>query len=255
MTRPPASAWVGPNRATSWSRRPTGGPPSTYAVGVRPWTSWTPRATPTATSGDRRRKPAHGGVLGGQRRCSAATCGRRAAIWHARGHGSLEYIGRGDYCPKEKMLVRIIVELQAQNPPPAWAGLRPTTRPRRRPWDARCTAGARRACNAHPTERKEDMYCGCLRGGVTIGRVLVPLRSPALDSMIGAVPATHGDPIVAHPSTSVRALGRSRGRARRADGRTGCVWTTRGARCARGRQKMPDYRPAGAFFYRARRAV
>ena len=109
-------------------------------------------------------------------------------------------------------------------------------------------AGVRRACNAHPTERKEDMYCGYLRGGTTFGRVLAPLRSPALDSMIGAVPATHGDPIVAHPSTSVRALGRFRGRARRADGRTGCAWTARGARCARGRLKMPDYRPAGRYF-------
>ena len=62
-------------------------------------------------------------------------------------------------------------------------------------------------------------------------------------------PTHDGDPIVAHPSTSVRALGRFRGRARRADGRTGCAWTARGARCARGRQKMPDYWPAGAFFF------
>ena len=66
--------------------------------------------------------------------------------------------------------------------------------------------------------------------------------------MIGAVPATHGDPIVAHPSTSVRALGRFRGRARRADGHVGCAWTVRGARCERGRQKVLDYRPAGAIF-------
>ena len=145
--------------------------------------------------------------------------------------------------------MRILVELQAPNPVPAWAGLRATRRPRRRPRDARCTAGARRACNARPTERKEDMDCGYLRGGATLGRVLAPLRPPALDAMIGAVPATHGDPIVAHPSTSVRALGRFRGRARRADGRTGCAWTARGARCARGRQKMPDYWPAGAFFF------
>ena len=74
--------------------------------------------------------------------------------------------------------------------------------PRRRPRDARCTAGARRACNTHPTERKEDMHCGCLRGGATYGRVLAPLRPPALDSMIGA---GAGLPTTATPSWRIQA--------------------------------------------------
>jgi len=97
--------------------------------------------------------------------------------------------------------VRILVELQAPNPPAAGAGLGATKWPRRRPWGARCAAGARRACNARPADRKQGMYCGYARGGAAFGRVLVPLRSPALGFMIGAMPATYGDPIVAHPRT------------------------------------------------------
>jgi len=97
--------------------------------------------------------------------------------------------------------VRILVELQASNPPAAGAGLGATKWPRRRPWGARCAAGARRASNARPADRTQGMYCGYARGGVAFGRVLVPLRSPALGSMIGAMPAAYGDPVVAHPST------------------------------------------------------
>ena len=68
--------------------------------------------------------------------------------------------------------MRILVELQAQNPPAAGAGLGATKWPRRRPWGARCAAGARRACNARPADRKQGMYCGYARGGVAFGRVL-----------------------------------------------------------------------------------
>ena len=146
--------------------------------------------------------------------------------------------------------MRILVELQAQNPPAAGAGLGATKWPRRRPWGARCAAGARRACNARPADRKQGMYCGYARGGVAFGRVLVPLRSPALGSMIGAMPATYGDPIVAHPSPALRRCreARRRGYVVRMD-------RPRRAARARGGRKVQFYRPAGAIFTRARRAV
>ena len=86
-------------------------------------------------------------------------------------------------------------------------------------------------------------------------RVLVPLRSPALGSMIGAMPATYGDPVVAHPSTGRARPAPLQGRERHADAGTWCVRTARGARRARGGRKVQFYRPAGAIFTRARRAV
>ena len=151
--------------------------------------------------------------------------------------------------------MRILVELQAQNPPAAGAGLGATKWPRRRPWGARCAAGARRACNARPADRKQGMYCGYARGGVAFGRVLVPIRSPALGSMIGAMPAAYGDPVVAHPSTGCARPAPLQGRVRHAGAGTWCARTARGARRARGGRKVQFYRPAGAIFTRARRAV
>ena len=152
--------------------------------------------------------------------------------------------------------MRILVELQAPNPPAAGAGLGATKWPRRRPWGARCAAGARRACNARPADRTQGMYCGYARGGVAFGRVLVPLRSPALGSMIGAMPAAYGDPVVAHPSTGCARPAPLQG-AREARRRGYVVRTDRPRRAARARggRKVQFYRPAGAIFTRARRAV
>ena len=144
--------------------------------------------------------------------------------------------------------MRILGELQAPNPVPAWAGLRATTRPTAAT-TGRALHGRRAARVQHASHGAQGGHALRLpaRWGHGWPRARAATAAGArFHDRRGA--ATHGDPIVAHPSTSVRALGRFRGRARRADGRTGCAWTARGARCARGRQKMPDYRPAGAFF-------
>ena len=73
--------------------------------------------------------------------------------------------------------------------------------------------------------------------------------------MIGAMPATYGDPVVAHPSTGCARRAPLQGRERHAGAGTWCVRTARGARRARGGRKVQFYRPAGAIFTRARRAV
>ena len=146
--------------------------------------------------------------------------------------------------------MRILVELQAPNPPAAGAGLGATKWPRRRPWGARCAAGARRACNARPADRTQGMYCGYARGGVAFGRVLVPLRSPALGSMIGAMPAAYGDPVVAHPSTGRARPAPLQGRERHADAGTWCVRTARGARRARGGAEGAVLPAGGRYFYK-----
>ena len=72
--------------------------------------------------------------------------------------------------------------------------------------------------------------------------------------MIGAMPAAYGDPIVAHPSPAVRALRRCRG-ARGTQTRVRGAYGPPAARGARGGRKVQFYRPAGAIFTRARRAV
>ena len=146
--------------------------------------------------------------------------------------------------------MRILVELQASNPPAAGAGLGATKWPRRRPWGARCAAGARRASNARPADRTQGMYCGYARGGVAFGRVLVPLRSPALGSMIGAMPAAYGDPVVAHPSTGCARPAPLQG-AREARRRGYVVRTDRPRRAARARGAEGAVLPAGGrYFYK-----
>ena len=147
--------------------------------------------------------------------------------------------------------MRILVELQASNPPAAGAGLGATKWPRRRPWGARCAAGARRASNARPADRTQGMYCGYARGGVAFGRVLVPLRSPALGSMIGAMPAAYGDPIVAHPRTGCARPAPLQGRERHAGAGTWCVRTARGARRARGGAEGAVLPAGGRYFYKS----
>ena len=112
--------------------------------------------------------------------------------------------------------MRILVELQAQNPPAAGAGLGATKWPRRRPWGARCAAGARRACNARPADRKQGMYCGYARGGVKFGRVLVPQTVAGARVHDRREPATYGDPIVAHPRTGCARPAPLQGRERHA---------------------------------------
>ena len=76
------------------------------------------------------------------------------------------------------------------------------------------------------------------------------VRSPALGSMIGAMPATYGDPVVAHPSTGRARPAPLQGRERHADAGTWCVRTARGARRARGGAEGAVLPAGGRYFYK-----
>ena len=162
-----------PCRATGYVRRPPGCPPSSHGARCKPRAAWATCATPCATTAARPRSHAHSGAHGGSRRVPRSRAGApRGHLAHARQRQPRGHRARR-LRPEGEAARTIIRRAGAAH---AAAGGRRAPRWSQWPrWPActvLCTAGARRACNARPTGRKEGMVRGGARVGGQVGRAL-----------------------------------------------------------------------------------